>query len=231
MQQQANRPDPDVDPYGAQLWDLQQEVQAQKQIRQQWEEQNRQAQAYYQQQQQTQGVLQEIQTYVVDDVTRFKQENPEFDYDSAAKHVKDKYMEFWQGTGLTTQEAEAVTANTFLAVGRSAQLRQQSAAQAIANLAKLTGYNGQGDGRRTTDDGPRSPVNGQSNSQEKISRIAKGQKLQGLGGKTPSERTAGENVGLLTAQQMAEMSDDDYLRMKQDPQMARLLEKRLEELG
>lgn len=226
VQRDASRPNPEEDPYGAQLWDMQQELAAQKKMREQWEQMGAQQRANYEQQQQQNQILSEVQNYVGDDVARYKEENPDFNYDNAAKHVHEKYVEFWQQSGCTPQEAEAVTANTFMGVARAAQMRGKSAAAAIANLATMTGYNPQEEQRVPANGGNRQP-----SAQERIARVQKAQKLQGMGGKTPSERTTGENIGMLTPQQIAEMGDDEYLRLKQDPQQARLLERRLEELG
>ena len=71
----------------------------------------------------------------------------------------------------------------------------------------------------------------QESAAQKITRVNKAQKMQGLGGKTPAERTVAEDIGLISSEQLAEMSDDQYLELKSNPQTARMLEKRLEELG
>mgnify|MGYP001612989660 CR=1 FL=1 len=217
----AERPDPETDPYGARLWDIEENLRRQKEITQRME-QREQASA---QQGQVEAAIREVTTFLDGDVGKFKEEHEDIDYDAASNHVYQKYMEFWQATGLNPQEAQAVVANTFLAVGKSAQVRGKSAANAIYSLAKMTGWAGE------TPASLANPVKPGESAQAKIVKIAKAQKLQGLGGKTPSERTISENLASLSEEELATLSDDDYIRYKQDPVLGPLLMKRLEELG
>lgn len=228
MQHEASRPDPEVDPVGAQMWDMQNQLRQQNEFIQAVQRERQAQQQYMNEQQQTHQMLQEVDRFVDADLKAYRAANPEFNYDEASLFVQKKIVDMWMSTGLTEQQALAVTANQFAAIARSAQMNNQSACATVAQLSRDLGYQqSNGNGRQ-----PAPAANGtQESAAQKITRVNKAQKMQGLGGKTPAERTVAEDIGLISSEQLAEMSDDQYLELKSNPQTARMLEKRLEELG
>jgi hypothetical protein len=222
----AGRPDPTEDPYGAQLWDATHELNDLKKWKAEQAEKERQTLEAEQARADNMKVAKEIDDFLLDDVTKWKEEHADGDYDGKAEFVYRAYLNTWKRTGLTEDEARLMVANTFAGIGRAAMMKGKSAAEAIAGLADEIGYK-----PKLKEEGKDNGAGGKETSAQKIARLNKAQKLQGLGGKVPNERSPLESPGSLSAEELAEMSDDDYLALKQSPDKGRLLQKRLEDLG
>jgi hypothetical protein len=147
-----------------------------------------------------------------------------------ANFVYQKHIDFWQKRGLTRQEADQHAAAMFMGLAFTAEQRGGSPAEAVVELAKdHFGWKPKAAAEPLPpDDSKGVDLN---KAKEKIARIKKGQALQGLGGTKNSQRDPMENVAGLTDEDLAALSDDEYVVLKQDKTAGRILNKRLEELG
>src|SRR3990167_11015476 len=150
----ASRPDPDNDPVGAELWDLREDLKQQREISGKQQavldkrnEAEEQAKQLTERTQRGQAAIKEVQSFLEQDVQRFKEENPDVDFDAADQYVYGIVAKYWVSSGLTPQEAQAVIANTVLAGAHTARLRGKSHATTIVEMAKAYGWNGQEIGR------------------------------------------------------------------------------------
>ena len=232
LKKQSERPDPDTDPYGYRLWSQEQtiaELNSWKQKREQEELQARQQREAAETQQRQEA---EIVQYLQRDAQEFMQEHP--DYVDAAAFVRKPLEIMLRGTGNDDNTINTIIYRYNLGLGASSIQHNASAAEQVYKAAMELGYKPRvatpvqalqnGNGQT-----PPSPQTAQTAAQ-KIERAAKGQALQGLGGKTPSQRDESEDIAQMNEEALAELSDDEFLRLKQDPRLARVLNKKVESI-
>jgi len=206
----ATRPDPDVDPQGARIWDLEQKLtqtmQAIPQLQQNFQQT---AQTFQQQQAQLQ-----MQQYENMDVQRAVAAHP--DYMSALGHLKEVRVGLNMKLGYSREQAEQLWNVETRAYVAQAMQNGTSATEYAYEMAKLTGYQGsQINGNGTA---AAQPTNGAPNGAQRITQLQNGQKVQGLGGKIPAtESDPNSNIKSMNAQQFAEWmgqySDEEFLAL------------------
>jgi hypothetical protein len=209
----AERPDPAVDPVGAQLWDVTETLKQERAAREQLATQFQQTIQGIQGNQQTS----DLTNYVLQDVQRFSTQKP--DYINAVNYLAAKRTEFWQTVGYDPEHAKGIVQMEAMAVAQKARETGQSPAQIYYNLAGQFGYsngvaqapNGQGGG----------VPNQQPNA--RIQQLQRGQQAQGighLGGAGGEAQTSYRNY---TPAQIAALSEREWSRLMADPVAAREL--------
>lgn len=224
----SGRPDPDTDPYGAELWDLKEwrkDREAKDEERRKLEAEQSERQRAHEEQAK---VFQQADKFLVDDVTNFRAEHPDYDYPAAANYVAEAYLSLYKTSGYNDAESRTMLANNLYGIAVAAKERGKSAANAIWETANKIGWKA---GTPATDAAPAKTAAPTKAAADKIAALKKGQNMQGLGGKTPSERQSAENIMGMSAEEIAGLSDDDFLSLQQHPEKGKLLSKRQEELG
>jgi hypothetical protein len=209
------RPDDKVDPYGAELWERDRRIDALTQRLEQM------AASFGQTTQQVQqsAQLNDFNLWLTNDINHYRARQP--DYEQAAQHARNARITFWQSVGLPPEQAEAVVNNEALAVAYQARQNGKSAAQAYYDAAKMMGYTGAPNGAAAAATPP-SP-------KDKLAQVKKGQAAQGLS-RAPVFDDQNANWSNLTAQQIADMDENDFVEALQDPQRAKQMNAALERL-
>lgn len=202
----AQRPDPAIDPVGAEMWDVKEQNRILAQNMQQLQNQFQQGLGSLQQNAQQS----EHDNWVVNQAQMYAQQNP--GYFEAAQYAAQKRMETWQAVGATPEQArEIVTREANFITALSRQTGQHFG-PAIMNFAKQMGWQG-------------APVNGnpapapqQTANQQRLQQVQKGQAVQGLNRAPAAGNEAGTNYRNYTPMQLANMSDAEFARIKANPQ-------------
>ena len=234
-EQAAQRPDPDVDPVGARLWDQEQRLVQMEQAR---AEEQRQYQTWVQGQQQQaeqQRIQYEVENWRANQEAMFKQTTP--DYGTAVDYLHAKRLEHWQMMGNNADEAEKMWLRERFAYVAQTKFNQdrgyptKNFGEVVYKLAQDLGYRGNGN-----------PVpNGTANPQaQRVEQIKAAQQRQGLGGKTSPASGTDEiqSIGAMTLDQFSVWLDrnfpdgEDLLALQQaDPQKYAAIERRMKDLG
>lgn len=222
-ERQAQRPDPAIDPQGAELFDIRQ---AREQDRRELEELKRQV---AQGTQQTAATLEQQQmlNFLRDDVGRFEREHP--DYSQAAAFAAERRKEFWMRLGHNEDNARAIVERETAAIVNSGVLNNKSVAQTVWNLATEWGYQTANGNGTAAPAGQQAPVNGGVTSQEKLRQVAAGQKVQGMP-KTGAAAGEPDEISRMSAAQIAAMDEDLFLRITSTPSGARAMNQRMRDL-
>lgn len=241
----AQRPDPDVDPQGARIWDLQQQLA-------QLAEAQRQRDAQFQQfgqQTQQQMAQRDVDMYLTTDYARVRAQKP--DLDNAIEHLHQVRVRLNKALGYGD---EPIIQNGQVVRPSAEQLwnmeRQAYVAQARQNgvsinefayeMAKTAGYQGaapaaNGNGGVQPTVQPQVMPSGK----ERVAQLTQAQKMQGLGGKVAAaESDQYANIRSMPAAQFAVWLDqnlpdgEDLLALANDnPTLYKVIEKRMAELG
>lgn len=211
------KPDETLDPYGAQLWERDRKIDA---LNQRLEQVATNIGQTTQQVQQSAN-LNDFNLWLTNDINSYRQRQP--DYEQAAQHARQARVTFWQSVGLPPDQAEVIVNNEALAVAYAARQNGKSAAQAYYDAARTMGYQGAGQTPETAA-APAPP-----SSQEKLAQLKKGQAAQGLS-RAPILDDSNANWSALSAQQIADMDENDFVEALQDPQRAIQINKALERL-
>jgi hypothetical protein len=192
---QAQRPDPDVDPAGARIFDLEQKLAQQDQKFQQFQNT---FQGTTQQFNEHQARLQ-LQQFENIDVQRALAEHP--DYMNALAHLRNTRIALNQKLGYTAEQAAALWETEKNAYVAQAMQNGVSATAFAYEMSKAVGYQPpQANGA--------APANG--NGAARIQQLQNGQRMQGLGGKIPAADTDGmANIDGMTAAQF-----DDWMNAR-----------------
>jgi prefoldin subunit 5 len=211
------RPDETIDPYGAQLWERDRKIEA---LSSKLEELSSGLGQTTQQLNQS-SQMNDFNLWLTSDINAYRAKQP--DYEQAAQHARQARLTFWQSVGIPLQQAEAIVNNEALAIAFAAKQNNKSAAQAYYDAAKTMGYQGA------------APTNGNGaaaappSAQEKMAQLKRGQAAQGLS-RAPVLDDNNANWSALTAQQIADMDENDFVEALQDPQRAVQINKALERL-
>jgi hypothetical protein len=208
------RPDDKVDPYGAELWDRDRRI---DQLTSQLEQIQQNLGSTAQQMQQS-SQLNDFNLWLTNDISTYRQRQP--DYEQAAQHARQARVGFWQSVGLPPEQAEVIVNNEALAIAYAARQNGKSAAQAYYDAAKVMGYTG-----AAQNGAPAAPPS----AQDKLAQLKKGQAAQGLS-RAPILDDSNANWSNLTAQQLADMDENDFVEALQDPQRAKQMNAALERL-
>jgi hypothetical protein len=211
------KPDETLDPYGAQLWERDRKI---DQLTQSLQE-VRQNLGQTSQQVQQSANLSDFNLWLTNDINSYRQRQP--DYEQAAQHARQARVTFWQSVGLPPDQAEVIVNNEALAVAYAARQNGKSAAQAYYDAARTMGYQG----AAPTPEAAAAAA--PPSSQEKLAQLRKGQAAQGLS-RAPILDDSNANWSALSAQQIADMDENDFVEALQDPQRAIQINKALERL-
>lgn len=209
MQRRAQRPDPDVDPQGATLWDTQQAlaaVQAQnQQLMQTVEQRTQQFTGAFQQNQMAQFA--QMQANVG------RQKYP--DYDARVDFARDQRKRLWMSVGYPEQQATAIVQNEEVALLAQAMQTGAPLADRVVEMTNLWGYQAP----QATNG------NGTQNGGLKLSQIQNGQRVQGLGRTQSAEMPAQQAWQTMNdaefAQYIVGLQDGQYMDMIKDKAFAR----------
>jgi hypothetical protein len=209
------RPDENVDPYGAQLWDrdrrIEELVSQQQQLAQQFQQ-------HQQGLQQTQAAMQqgqqfsEFQSWLQNDVAAYRMQKP--DYDAAATYAQQRMIE-WASTFAPPEEVANIVNGLAAWAAQRSRASGRSAADAFYSLAHTMGYTG-----------PKpAPGNGapQSRAQATLEQVQKGQQHQGLS-RAPAENDDNTNWSTMGAKELADMDDEAFAVAWADPKQRAKLE-------
>ena len=204
QQRAAERPDPAVDPVGAELYDLKQrDVQREQALVALQTQLQNFGQNYQQNQEGAQfsnWVQAEAQQYVAQD--------PE--YMQKATFAANKRIEFWSGLGAPPDVARKMVEAESVLIARVAQQYGGRFAPLVAGLAQQWGYQSP-NGQQTQ------PQNG--GAQQRLQQVAAGQKVQGIS-RIPAAGPATQTVVRnMSAIDLANMSEAEFARIKANPQL------------
>jgi len=218
------KPDPAIDPYGAQLWERDRQIEA---LGKRLEEVTTGLGQTNQQLQQS-SQLNDFNLWLTNDITNYRARQP--DYEQAASHARNARIGFWQSVGLPPEQAEVIVNNEALAIAYAARQNNKSAAQAYYDAAKVMGYQTGAPGSVVANGAAPAPAPAAAPTpQEKMAQLKKGQAAQGLS-RAPVLDENNANWSALTAQQIADMDENDFVEALQDPQRAQQINKALERL-
>ena len=210
------RPDPSVDPVGAELFDTKERLNA---LAAEFEQAKQQVQAGF------------AQTQVQNDVARFEQQlladirqgqQKYSDYNEAAAFATQARKDFWLNLGNTEEESTRRVQAEALAIAKDALDHGKSPSEVYYGMAKQWGYAPQAGTSR----GATAPA--QSAARERLKQIEAGQRVQGFGGRSPNV-SEGEDVDLanLSPAELAEMSEEAFLGLLRNPKSAAALQRRI----
>lgn len=199
----ASRPDPDVDPTGAALWDTQQQL---AQLAQNY---NGLLQTVDQRTQQFTGAIQQNQMagYVQNAANRGRMQHA--DWDARVDFARDARTKFWMSVGHNEAAAKNIVANEEMAlIGSCAQTGADPIA-AVVQMTEQWGYKPNGNGQRTN-----------SNGSAKLDQIAAGQRVQGLGRTQSAEQPAQKQWQMMDdlefSNYIVSLSDGQFMEMLKD---------------
>jgi hypothetical protein len=214
----AERPDPSIDPVGAQLWDTQQKLAAMEQWRQQQEQQFAQLQQGFTANQQEQ----QWQNWVMAEANNYSRTQP--DYMDAARYAVAKRNEFWAELGYSPEQAQQLTMAEANLVTRSAMANNRSFGPAIYKFAQWMGYQpANGNGKGVT------PA-AASQAGRTLAQVAKGQAMQGIGRAPGAGNEARSRYASMTAAEIAAVPDNVWQRDYANPQLRQEMEAALRRL-
>lgn len=212
----AARPDPAIDPIGAELWDLKEEN---RKFRDELTETRKAVSADITSTRQ-QAEVQAFSNSLNNDLAAFRAAHA--DYDEAAQFVTRARQEFWQSVGKTPEEAFHLVQQEALAVAKSALDAGQSPAEKYYGLAKQWGW-------KKAESSAEKPA--AIPPKEKLKQIAAGQERVGFGRSANAVEDNGDtDIMSMTPAQFADLPEDQFLMMLKDPHKRPLLEKRLAQL-
>lgn len=231
QRQAAQRPDPEVDPVGAKLWDIEKQNAELRQTVTQFQQN---FQGTVQQQQQAQAMAM-LDNWVNQDVMRFQSAHP--DYAQARDYLMGVRMNHYRMMGYNDQGAAQMWDAERRAYEVQAAQNGRSIAEIAYNMAQSVGYKGSQPANGNA--APQPSANGGTvpNGKERVQQIQQAQRMQGLGGKEPageSEDYAALNT--MTAQQFSEyldkIGDEGLLELpKTNPKLHQAILAKFEQLG
>jgi len=194
----AERPDPMIDPVGAQLWDVSQQN---RELMARVSQMTEQFQQFGQQVNQQNGQL-AVEQYLNTDYQRVRSVYP--DIDNAIAYLRDARIEMNQNLGYSPEHAAALWEIERQAYVNQARQNGVSVNDFAYKMAQRVGYqiavpNGNGNGVTA----PRA-VTAQTipNGRERVGQLQRAQQMQGLGGKiTSAEGDAHAHIKTMTAAQ------------------------------
>lgn len=206
------RPDPEVDPYGAQLWDRDRKIE-ELERRYQSIEQNTTKTA---EQVQQQAQAREFETWFKNNEDAYRRSNP--DYDQASLYARQKLEEYWRAIGMPEQAVQQTVSQLAYSVADTARRLNQNPAEAYHKLAQMMGYAPQQAAVVTPQ-----PAPAPSQAQQTLAQVQKGQQFQGLSN-VPAANVENENWTTMTAAELADMPDDVFVQKMNDPRERQKIE-------
>jgi hypothetical protein len=228
LKKQSERPDPDTDPYGYRLWSQEQQVAELSRWKENREQQELAVKRQHDAAEAQQRQYQEAIKYLEDDARDFMVDHP--DYADAAAHVRMPLEVLYRGLGANDQQLNQIVFAYNMSAAMSAMPNGRSVAEQVYNAALKSGYRPRAAAPVQNGNGATAPQQPQQTAAQKIERAQKAQSLQGLGGKTPAQRDESEDLAQMNEEALSELSDDEFLRLKQDPRLARVLNKKVQDL-
>jgi len=213
----AERPDANLDPVGAELYDLRaaraQQDQALQHLQSQLNNLGQNYQSGQEQQQFSNWVTNEANTYAA----------AEADYFPSAKYAADKRIEFWKSIAPNAPAglAERMVEGESILIARLAQQYGGKFAPAVHKLAREWGYSAQpvanGNGAA-----PRLQAVPSNPQQQRLQQVRNGQRMQGLGAVPQGAPAGGASAYRnFSAADIANMSEREFMKAMADPTSAR----------
>jgi hypothetical protein len=209
----AERPDPNIDPVGAELYDLKmarfQDQLAIEQLQRQAQEYQNTYNTGQEQRQFSDWVTNEANTYAASDTSYFP----------AAKFAADKRIAFWKAVAPNAPQglAEKLVEGESVLIARMAQQFGGRFAPAVAQLAKEWGYLPAGAAKPNGGAPPRQT----SPAQQRLQQVAAGQRVQGLGAVPAGGNANGaSSYRNYSPNDIANMSEQEFMRAMSNPQSA-----------
>lgn len=211
QRQAAERPDPALDPVGAELYDLKQAREQDRATIQQLQSGLNNFAGNYQTEQE-QG---RFNSWVDNEARSYHATDPA--YFDAAKYAADKRINFWKAIGPNAPEgaAQKLVEAESLMIARWAQQYGGKFAPAIATLAREWGYAAPAQSQPQTQ--PRVAQPQVAQQQQRLQQVAAGQRVQGLNAVPASGQegvTAYRNYG---PADLAAMSEQEFMAAMADP--------------
>lgn len=204
--QAAQRPDPTIDPTGAELFDLKQSLAQERQAREAMAAQFQQVTGSVQQTQQQQ----DFNNWVQFQAQSYAQQDPQY-FDKAARAATWR-TNFWTKLGMTPEKAQERVMHESMLIAAEARANGVNFAPFIAELADVLEIMAQ------RQNGQAQNGNGQRAGQtQRLQQVQAGQRVQGIGHLPGS---GGENQGSYrqySAAQIAQMSEAEWSRAMANP--------------
>lgn len=207
---QPQRPDPAIDPVGAELWDRDQQIAELRSTLQQVQQGLGQTAQTVQQQAQ----IQDFQNWIQGDVQTYRVQKP--DYDQRAQVAMQKMLDYATSIGAPPQEAQLVVQQLANWIAQTTRRNGSSAAEAYYRFSDMIDP-------RTAAPAQGQPAAPAGKAAETLRQVQKGQQFQGLS-RVPAENDDNRNWANLSAADLAEMSEDEFLARYQDPKTRPALE-------
>lgn len=210
--QAAQRPDPNIDPIGAELYDTKQTLAQQAQALQAMQQEF---------QQRTQGLQQnqdeaQFNNYVQNQVQAYSAQDP--NYIAKATHAANWRIGFWQEMGLPPEVAKDIVQKESVLVVKIAQQYGVNFAPIIAGLGERLGWQPPQQAQQ--------PQNGQRQAAPQtqqnaalLNQVRNGQRVQGMGNIPGSGAEGVTSYRNYTAAQLASMGEAEFNRAMSDPRM------------
>jgi hypothetical protein len=215
---QAERPDPALDPVGAQLWDVTEKLNQQQAAFNQWQQQFQQTTTGLQQNQEQA----QFSNWVVSQAQEYARQDPE--YFQKATHVANQKVQLLTELGMPQEEAVKVVQAEAAFIARVAQQYGRNFAPIIAKYGTAWGYGPtgvNGNGVAQTPNG-QAPAIQQQQPNARIQQLQRGQQAQGIGhlGGGNEAQTAYRNY---TPAQIAALSEREWSALMANPATAKEL--------
>lgn len=207
----AERPDPSLDPIGAELFDMRlARAQDNERIAQLQNQLQQFGQSYQTGQEQT-----AFSNWVTAEANSYHQQDPQ--YFPAAKYAADKRVAFWRSLTPNAPAglAEKLVEGESLLIARLAQQYGGRFAPAIAGLARDWGF-------QAPQNGAAPAVRAASPQAQRLTQVQNGQRLQGLSSvPTGGNAEAGSPYRNYSPADIANMSEREFMQAMANPNTAR----------
>ena len=212
QQRAAERPDPTVDPVGAELWDTKQAMaQMQSQFQQLQGQFAQQVTGLQQNQQQA-----EFNNWVDREAANYATQDPAY-YDKA-RYAASKRMEFWQSLGATPEMSQELVARESFALAAMARSNGKHFPTIVSGLATGWGWQPQQPTQNGNTATPASsPAPAPTAAQQRLNQVQKGQTVQGLSRVPGAGTEAATTYRNYTPAQIASMTEAEFNAAMSDP--------------
>jgi hypothetical protein len=218
---QSQRPDPTIDPVGANQWDLQQRIAQLEQLTStQAQEFQRLQQTYGQDRQ-----AQEFSQQTIAEAQAYTQQQP--DYPDAARFLAKVRMDFWENVGYSPEQARQNVVFESQAAIAAARQAGKNWPDVLMNLAKQLGFQPHAaNGAAAVQPTPAAA----SQAGKVLAQVAKGQSMQGLGRTSGAGNENSSRYATMTAAEVAAIPEAQWQRDWNNPQLKPIMQRRMREL-
>lgn len=209
------RPDPQVDPLGARIYDLEDSLRQQREQFESAKQEFQRAFAERQVQSEVTTFSQALQADIQNSRLKYA------DYNDAANYATEQRLNLWRSLGHDELEARRRVEAEAVAIAKDALDHGRSPGDVYYNLAKQWGWQPQAPAAQAA-----TPEVATS-AKAKIHALAEGAKHTGFGSASNVGSTETIDLNSLSQADLATMSEDQFLNLLKDPKTASALQRRI----